>query len=223
MQSDTLAAAVSQRLEEVRARVALASAGRDVRIVAVTKGFGADVVTATVAAGVRDLGENYAQELQAKAAGAPSGVRWHFLGTLQTNKVARVASLVAEWHAVDRAVAGDVLARHRAGAAVFVEVNVTGDPAKHGCRPAGTGALVEHLRARALDVRGLMAVGPLGDHSSSRAAFSRLAGLARELELTELSMGMSDDFEAAVEEGATTVRLGRALLGPRPGLGPGRH
>jgi hypothetical protein len=191
--------------------------------VAVTKGFGAEVVAAAVASGVSDLGENYAQELLAKAPRAPGGVRWHFLGAIQTNKVARLAPIVGSWHAVDRPGAGDAVARHRPGAEVFVEVNVTGDPAKHGCRPAETDALVDHLRARGLDVRGLMTLAPPGDRSGSRAAFGRLAGLARSLGLAELSMGMSDDFEEAVAEGATTVRLGRALFGARPGVRPARR
>ncbi len=219
----SLMAAVEHRLGEVRARIAAASSGRDVRIVAVTKGFGIDVVEAAVGAGLADLGENYAQELQAKANDAPPGVRWHFLGVLQTNKAARLAPLVSEWEAVDRPVAGDAIARHRQGAVVFVEVNVTGDPARHGCRPSGAAPLVDHLRSRGLDVRGLMAVGPAGDHDASRDAFRRLAQLGRQLGLGELSMGMSDDYEVAIEEGATTVRLGRALFGPRPGAGPARR
>ena len=216
MLSDTFEAVVAERLEGVRARVASASGGRQVRIVAVTKGFGADAVVTAVACGVSDLGENYAQELLAKAPKAPGGVQWHFLGAIQTNKVARLAPVVAAWHALDRRAAVDALARHRPGAEVFVEVNVTGDPAKHGVHPAATPKLVDYSRDRGLDVRGLMAVGAYADKAGSRAAFARLAGLARKLGLAELSMGMSDDFEEAVAEGATTVRLGRALFGPRP-------
>lgn len=218
-----LAEMVSTNLEAVRARLEQGSGGRPVRIVAVTKGFGVEMVAAAAAAGLRDIGENYAQELLAKVPGSPPGLRWHFLGNVQTNKVGRLAAVVDEWEAVDRPVAGDAIARHRPGAAVLVQVNVTGEASKHGCRPAAAPALVEHLRQRELDVRGLMTVAPAGDPAGSRAAFGRLASMAGDLGLAELSMGMSDDFEIAAEEGATTVRLGRALFGPRPGAGPARR
>jgi pyridoxal phosphate enzyme (YggS family) len=219
----TIADSVGESLAAVRRRITAAGGGRPVTIVAVTKGFGVEAVAAAVAAGVRDIGENYAQELLAKVPGAPQGVRWHFLGPVQTNKVGRLSALVDTWHAVDRPVAGDAIARHRPGAAVFVQVNVAGEDTKHGCRPAVAPGLVEHLRQRGLDVRGLMTIGPAGDRPASRAAFRRLAALAREVGAEELSMGMSDDFDIAVEEGATTVRLGRVLFGPRPGAGPARR
>lgn len=218
-----LTEAVARSVAEVRDRIAAASGGRSVRIVAVTKGFGAEMVAAAVAAGVVDIGENFAQELLAKAPAAPPPVRWHFLGPVQTNKVGRLARVVATWEAVERPVAGDAIARHRPGAEVFVQVNISGESSKHGCRPAVTGALVDHLRQRGLDVRGLMAIGPAGDTAAARAGFRRLAEMARQMGLPELSMGMSDDFEAAVEAGSTTVRLGRALFGPRPGAGPARR
>ncbi len=215
--------AVAESVASVRERIARAGGGRPVEIVAVTKGFGVEMVLAVAGAGILNVGENYAQEMLAKVPGAPSGVRWHFLGPIQTNKVSRLSRVVHRWHGVDRPVAGDAIARHQPGAGVFVEVNVTGDPSKHGCRPPVTAALVDLLRERGLDVRGLMTIGPQGDRRASRAAFRRLATMADDLGLPELSMGMSEDFETAVEEGATTVRLGRALFGPRPGAGPARR
>lgn len=218
-----LAEAVGEALAVVRERIGAASRGRDVRVVAVTKGFGVEMVAAVAAAGVLDIGENYAQELMAKVPGAPAGIRWHFLGPVQTNKVPRLAPVVAVWEAVDRPVAGDAIARNNPGGEVFVQVNVSGEPAKHGCRPSMAGALVEHLRSRGLNVRGLMTIGPAGDPGAAREVFRRLAALGGELGLPELSMGMSDDYEIAIEEGATVVRLGRALFGPRPGAGPARR
>jgi pyridoxal phosphate enzyme (YggS family) len=211
------AEAVASRLADVRQRVQ--GAGRDpdsIRIVAVTKGWGADTVGAVVAAGLPDIGENYAQELVAKAPAAPGTVRWHFLGPVQRNKVRELAPLVSAWHAVDRPVAADAVAAARPGVEVLVQVNVTGDPGRPGCRPEDVEALVAHCRTRSVALTGLMTVGPAGDLGRARECFRWLSRRARQLGLGELSMGMSDDFEVAAAEGATTLRLGRVLFGPRP-------
>jgi pyridoxal phosphate enzyme (YggS family) len=208
---------LSERLAGVRDRVR--GAGGDpeaIRIVAVTKGFGPETVSAAVAAGLSDLGENYAQELVEKAATAPAGVRWHFLGPVQRNKVPRLAPLVHTWHSLDRPAAADSVSAHCPGVEVLVQVNVTGAPGRPGCRPEQVEDLVGHCRSRALALTGLMAVGPAGDLGRTRECFRWLADRARRLGLRELSMGMSDDFEVAVEEGATTLRLGQVLFGPRP-------
>jgi PLP dependent protein len=211
------ASELASRLAGVKDRVA--RAGRDpdrIRIVAVTKGFDRAVVDAAVAAGLCDLGENYAQELLAKAAGAPGEVRWHFLGPVQRNKVGRLAPLVRAWHGIDRPAAAAAVARAAPGAEVMIEVNVCGDPGKAGCDPAAVDELVSECRGLPLDVSGLMTVGPAGDPEGSRRCFQWLANKARQLGLRELSMGMSDDFELAAAEGATTLRLGRVIFGPRP-------
>lgn len=211
-----MAAEVAERLASVRGRIERAGAdpGR-VTVVAVTKGFGAEAVGAAEGAGLGDLGENYAQELVTKA-GAARRARWHFLGTVQRNKVALVAPLVHLWQAVDRAAAGQAIARHAPHAGVLVQVNVSGEPQKGGCRREETEALVRQLRELGLEVRGLMAVGPAGPAEAARPGFRWLAGTARQLGLAELSMGMTDDLEVAVQEGATMVRVGRALFGARP-------
>ncbi len=202
---------LAQRVEELRARVATAAGQRRVTIVGVTKGSDPAAVRAARAAGLEDLGENYAQELLAKA-GAIDGGRWHFLGAVQRRKVRALAPLVWLWHSIDRVAAGREVARHAPGARVLVQVNVAGSPARHGCSWDEAPRLVADLRAMDLDVLGLMAVA--GD--DPRGQFRRLAALARRLELHELSMGMSGDLEVALEEGATMVRVGRALFGPRP-------
>jgi PLP dependent protein len=213
-------AAVAARVSAVRDRVAAAGGDpRRVRLVAVTKGFGPDAVTAAVAAGVDDVGESYAQELAGKAAalaGRPHPPRWHFVGRLQSNKVRLVAGLVACWHSVDRASLGEELARRAPGARVLVQVNVTGEAQKGGCPPEDAPGLVGQLSGAGLVVAGLMAVGPQGPPEGARAGFRRLRRLADELGLEERSMGMSDDLEVAVSEGATMVRVGRSLFGPRP-------
>ena len=203
----------------IRARIAAAAAraGRDpaeVTLVAATKTVPVERVQAVVAAGVVDVGENRAQELTAKApALAGTAARWHFLGQLQRNKVRALAPWVVCWQSVDREELGEEIARRAPGARVLVEVNLAGEPAKGGCRPSEASGLVDSLRARGLAVGGLMAVPPADD--DPRRWFARLHELGAHLELTELSMGMSGDFEIAVEEGATMVRVGRALFGPR--------
>jgi uncharacterized pyridoxal phosphate-containing UPF0001 family protein len=120
------------------------------------------------------------------------------------------------WEAVDRPAAGEAIARRHPGALVLVQVKVGDEPTKHGCPPAETPDLVARLRRLELDVRGLMAVAPAGEPESARPGFRRLAAMARDLGLGELSMGMTADLEVAVQEGATIVRIGRALFGPRP-------
>ncbi len=211
-------AEVVARLAEVRRRIA--GAGGDassITVVAVTKGFGIEAVTAATGAGLWDIGENYAQELVAKAAEVPAGPRWHFLGPVQRNKVAGLAPHVALWQALDRPAAGDAIARRAPGSRVLVQVNVSGEAAKAGCSPEDAPGLVDALRRMDLDVAGLMAVGATGTPEESRPGFRKLAALARQLELAELSMGMSGDLEIAVQEGSTMVRIGRSLFGPRPG------
>jgi pyridoxal phosphate enzyme (YggS family) len=208
---------VTERVAEVRARIAAAAAraGRDaaaVTLVAATKTVDVVRVQEVVDAGVVDVGENRAQELLAKT--AVHGARWHFLGQLQRNKVRQLAPWVTCWQSVDRPELGAEIARRAPGARVLVEVNVGEEPQKGGAAPGSVAALVDALRADGLDVAGLMAVPP--HEGDPRRWFARLREQAAALGLAELSMGMTDDYEVAVEEGATIVRVGRALFGARP-------
>lgn len=221
--SPVLSELVGDRLAEVRARIAAVGDPRRVRIVAVTKAFGPDAVVAAFQAGLADCGENYAQELAEKAPAAPEGVRWHFLGAPQRNKIARLAPLVTLWQAVDRPAVVDRLAKVAPGAALLIQVDPVGDPGKAGCTPLEVPDLVEHARNLGLDVKGLMVVGPAGDAEGTAKAFAAVAGLGASLDLAELSMGMTDDFEMAVAAGSTMVRLGRVLFGPRQGRAGARR
>lgn len=209
-------AEVAARLGDLRARIERAGGDPDaVTVVGVTKGFDASAVHAAVGAGLVDLGESYAQEMVTKVDAAP-GVRWHWVGRLQRNKVRQVAEHVALWHSVDRVELGAEIARRAPGAAVLVQVNTSGEGTKGGCEPAATAGLVADLRAEGLDVRGLMTVALRGPEGAA-TCFRTLRSLADDLALPERSMGMSDDLEAAVAEGATLVRVGTALFGPRAG------
>ena len=199
----------------VRARIRRVGGDPErVKVLAVTKGFGPEAVVAARAAGLADIGENYAAELQAKAPGPP-GTHWHFLGAVQRNKVAALAPLVAVWQGVARLVEGERIARFAPGARVLVQIDYTGLPGRNGCAPEDVAVLVEALRRLDLDVLGLMTVAP-PDPSGAAAAFGSLGRLADTLDLPERSMGMSEDLEAAVAAGSTMVRVGRALFGERP-------
>ena len=213
------------RLEAVRRRVAAACerSGRSssaVTLVAVTKYADLDAVARLVAAGVTDLGENQAQQLRDRAPGFP-GVRWHAIGPLQRNKVKYVARHADAFHALDRPDIARALSDRRVAEGLdalpcYVQVNVAGEQTKAGVAPADLpGFLTEVGTAElpGIDVVGLMAMPPLAvQPEDARPWFTGLAGLAADNGLAGLSMGTTADFEVAIEEGATAVRIGSALL-----------
>jgi hypothetical protein len=221
---------VAQNLALVRDRIATAAraSGRspdEITLVAVSKEVGVEAVGAALGAGQRDFGENRAQELAAKAEAfaSPPGEPpvWHFIGRVQRNKVKTVSRWVALWHSVDRLEVGESIARHAPGARVLVQVNVSGEEQKGGCRPADASALVDTLAGLGLVVEGLMTVpAQIGDPRPAFAALRELAGglglRAQATGAPTLSMGMSGDYVEAIAEGATMVRVGNALFGPRP-------
>jgi pyridoxal phosphate enzyme (YggS family) len=207
---------VAERLGVVRDRIARAG-GRDVRVVAVTKTFGVDAIRAAHLAGADAIGENYAQELVAKLAEQRSTLPVHFIGQLQSNKVRLLAPYVQVYETVDRASVAGEIAKRAPGATVLVQVTTTDEAGKGGCRPEGVAALVEHCRGLGLAPIGLMTVGPTeGGAEAARAGFRQVRALVDALGLQVCSMGMTDDLEVAVQEGATQVRVGSALFGARP-------
>lgn len=219
---------IAERVEAVRRRIAEACrrSGRspgEVTLVAVCKGFPAAAVRQAVAAGVRHLGENRVQEATAKRpqlADLPGDVTWHMVGHLQTNKVRKALELFDIIQSVDSLPLAEAISRRaQRMVPVFLEVNVAQEPTKYGFPPRELPRAAEAVaRLPNLEVRGLMTVAPLVDDPEEvRPVFRRLRELARSLGLRELSMGMTDDFEVAVEEGATVVRIGRAIFGEREG------
>ena len=212
-------ALIAERLEAVRDRIIAAGGDPDrVRVLAVTKAFGIGVAEMAVEAGFSALGENYAQELEAKAAAASpvlTGVDWHFIGRLQRNKVKKLAGIVGVWESVDRASLVDEIAKRDPGARILIQVNAEDEEGKGGCPIGEAGALVGHAIAQGLDVRGLMTVGPTDQTVDPTPGFRAVAALADELGLAERSMGMTADLEQAVAAGSTVIRVGRGLFGPR--------
>lgn len=212
-------AVVADRVRRVRARIDAAGGGPHVRLMAVTKGFGAEAVRAAIEAGVTDIGENYAQELVVKLrqlGSLPPEVTVHFIGRIQTNKVRILAPFVRSYQSVDRASIVSEIAKRAPGSAVFIQLNLSGEQTKGGCDAVEARRLVPMARDLGLDVRGLMGVGLAGDPELARPGFSMLVELADEMGLPERSIGMSGDLEVAVAEGSTMVRVGRDLFGPRP-------
>jgi pyridoxal phosphate enzyme (YggS family) len=199
-------------------------------VVAAAKTFGADALRDLIRAGGRDIGENYVQEAAAKARalGASAGVRWHLIGRLQRNKARAAVDIFDLVHSLDRVDLARALDRAASSAGrrirCLVEVNVGDEVTKGGVRPADLAEFLEALAPlSSLSVEGLMSIPPPTSSAESRRAFARvreLAERARDLrlpnaQLKELSMGMSGDFEEAIAEGATIVRIGTAIFGRR--------
>ncbi|CAB4323156.1 MAG: YggS family pyridoxal phosphate-dependent enzyme [Actinobacteria bacterium] len=211
-------ALVAQRVDQLRARVRAGAPDRQVRIVAVTKGFGPEAVVAASEAGLNLVGENYAQEVVAKAEvlHLDRPVEWHFLGRLQRNKVRSLAGLIDVWQSVDRRELVDEIARRSPGARVFIQANLSGESHKGGAALPEIADLVGHALSAGLMVEGLMGVGPDGPAEAARIGFRSLVALADQLGLPERSIGMTDDLEVALQEGSTMIRVGSGLFGPRP-------
>lgn len=190
-----------------------------VRLMAVTKAFGAEAVNAASLAGMSLLGESYVQELVAKldhVNEAAKAAEWHFIGRLQRNKVRHLPECVSVIQSVDRQSLAAEIARRRPGQSIYVQVNLGDEPQKGGCGIDDVGTLVSVCRDLGLDVGGLMGVAELAPESVTLAQYKVLASLADDLELEERSMGMTGDLESAVKAGSTMVRVGTALFGPRP-------
>jgi PLP dependent protein len=217
---------IRANLEAVHERVARACerAGRkpdDVLLIAVSKTVEIERIRLAVTAGVRALGENRVQEAKEKVAGLGRPVPWHLIGSLQTNK-ARDAVELFDWiHSVDREELARELDRRahqrERRVKILVQVNVGEEPQKGGVHPAELKGLLESLTALSnLEVRGLMCIPPVAETAeASRPSFKRLRELRDAAGLEHCSMGMSGDFEVAIEEGATMVRVGTAIFGPR--------
>ena len=216
---------LKERLEAIQERIAHAAAragrrGDHITLLAVTKKFPAETIAAAAELGIRDFGENYVQEFEGKRAALAglSGARFHFIGHLQANKARKAVELFDVLQTVDSARLAERL--NQAATApldVMIEVRLSPEEAKAGVSPEDLPPLVAAVRACAnLRLRGLMTMPPWSEEAEpSRPYFRRLRELAGDHALSGLSMGMSHDFEVAIEEGATLIRIGTALFGPR--------
>lgn len=215
---------LEQRLAEVERRIADA-AGRcgrrreDITLVAVTKKFPAAVTREAYALGIRHFGENYVQEFEQKAPELADldAATFHLIGHLQSNKVRKAAELFQSIQTVDSVRLAKRLEQMDRGLDVMIEVKLSEEEAKSGADPGGLSGIITALReSPVLRLRGLMTMPPWSDVAEdSRPYFRRLKALADECGVAQISMGMSHDLEVAIEEGATHVRVGTALFGPR--------
>jgi hypothetical protein len=217
----------TERLARVRERIcsACARARRDpasVRLLAVTKVFGPEAIREAYEAGLRDFGENYVQEMERKAPAIAdlTGMRFHLIGHLQSNKTKKAAQLFSSIDSIDSAklaarIGGE--AGEDASLEAMIEVKLSDEESKSGADPADVPLIAEAIRAsRNLNLTGLMTVPPWSEDAElSRPYFARLRELAGRYSIPGLSMGMSNDIEVAIEEGATWVRVGTALFGKR--------
>ncbi|MGA7869312.1 MAG: YggS family pyridoxal phosphate-dependent enzyme [Candidatus Binatus sp.] len=221
---------IEERLELVRARIGAAAhrAGRDpasIRLVLASKTQPSDAIRAAARAGARDFGENYVQEAIAKRAELAdlTEIRWHLIGHLQTNKAKTAAGAFALIHTVDSIRLAGALARAKPARRVhaLIEVNLGGEASKSGAAPDDVPPILDAAREK-IEIEGLMTIPPPAPSAdAARPWFARLRQMRDRLAtqsgyaLSELSMGMTDDFEVAIEEGATIVRIGRAVFGER--------
>ena len=219
---------IRERIGAVRERTAAAcrKAGRlpaEVRLVAVTKRVDSERIRAAAAMGLTDFGENYVQEARSKIEALGPGLTWHMIGHVQTNKAKYIPRLFGWVHSVDRPELLEDLDRYGRDLFVLFEVNLSGEPQKHGATTETLGSALKKAQGlRHVKPAGLMTVPPFSeDPEESRPYFRRLRELLRDMNrefgtsMRELSMGMSADFEAAIEEGATMVRIGTAIFGER--------
>lgn len=228
---------IAANLEAVRGRISAAArrAGRDpasVRLVAVSKTHPADAVIGAVAAGQRVFGESRVQEAREKIPACPAGLEWHFIGHLQKNKVRQALPLFSFFHSIDSTGLAQAIDRiaGETGKAVegLIEVNVSGEQTKHGFTPDSLRTdFLSLAKLPGLRIRGLMTMAPYSENpEEARPFFRALRALRDELQnshglaLPELSMGMSGDYEPAIEEGATLVRVGSSIFGARPAPQP---
>lgn len=211
-------AAVEARIAAACARASRARS--DVKLVAVTKTFPATDVEHAIAAGMTDVGENKVQETRDKKPSVASEARWHLIGHLQSNKAKDAVRLYDVIQTVDSVELAEKIARASEALGkrqeVLLQVNVGGEAQKSGVDAAAVPALAKTVGALpSLLLTGLMTIPPLGDSEAMRPYFRDLAKIGHDLGLQELSMGMTDDFEVAIEEGATIIRVGRAIFGAR--------
>jgi hypothetical protein len=212
------------RAVETRIRDACARAGRkagEVTLVAVSKTFAAEAISAAIAAGARDIGENRVQEARDKK---PLVVgmtpRWHLIGHLQSNKAKDAVRIFDVIQTIDSVSLAEKVGKAAAAAGkvqeVLLEINIGREPQKAGADPAEAERLARDVaRVEALSLTGLMTIQPFAEESQTRAYFREMRALRDSTGLPHLSMGMTDDFEIAIEEGATIVRVGRAIFGSR--------
>jgi hypothetical protein len=206
---------VKQRVEELIEIVKIKSDGRAI-LLPVTKGFGAREIQAILEVGLTDVGESYAQEMLEKAKIVNDNrLSWHMLGRIQRNKVRKLSEIVDLWHSVDRKEVIEEISKHGKDSRILIQVNMNDRSEQGGCSPENVPDLIEFALEKDIKVEGLMTIGVDQDIEATKNTFAELAKLSKSMGLKEMSMGMSNDFEIAIDYGATILRVGRSIFGER--------
>ncbi len=219
---DHLTSIISENLKDINQRIesACSTVNRDpneIVLVAVSKTFSVDHIQAAYDLGIRDFGESKLQELETKVHQLPNNINWHFIGKIQSNKAKQVATLVNTIHSIENQRQLTEINKQDRTIDSFIQVNIASEQQKSGIFIEDLDKVLSHvLKCNQVRFRGLMTIGPVvSDPEESRIYFRELANLNRKIGGTQLSMGMSGDFEVAIQEGATHIRVGSAIFGNR--------
>ena len=214
MTSETYSEEIKERLEEIN-EIIDAKAQNPVTLIGVTKGFTHEEVIIASELGIKNFGENYAQELLTKNPLVDPEISWHYIGQLQSNKIRKISHLVDVWHSVTSLKLAREIHKRNDQAQILLQVSLMGPSNSKGFEVEQLPQLISELRDMNIDISGLMTMGVPGDMVATRVVFKELRKLADTFELPECSMGMSDDFEIALESGASMIRVGSAIFGNR--------
>ena len=214
MTSETYSEEIKERLQEIN-KIIDAKAQNPVTLIGVTKGFTHEEVNIASELGIKNFGENYAQELLTKNPLVEPEISWHYIGQLQSNKIRKISHLVDVWHSVTSLKLAREIHKRNDQAQILLQVSLMGPSNSKGFEVEQLPQLISELRDMNIDISGLMTMGVPGDMVATRVVFKELRKLADTFELPECSMGMSDDFEIALESGASMIRVGSAIFGNR--------
>jgi len=206
---------VKEKAQELAEVVRSRSDGNAI-LLPVTKGFGVREVQAMLEVGLTKIGESYAQEILEKTEMITDDrIAWHMIGRVQRNKVRRLSETVDLWHSVDRKELISEISKYKTNSKILIQVNMNDRYHQGGCSPENVPELIEFASNKGVDVKGLMTIGVDQDINATKNVFAGLAKLSEKVGLTEISMGMSNDFEIAIDYGATILRVGRNIFGER--------
>ena len=214
MTSETYSEEIKERLQEIN-KIIDAKAQNPVTLIGVTKGFTHEEVNIASELGIKNFGENYAHELLTKNPLVDPEISWHYIGQLQSNKIRKISHLVDVWHSVTSLKLAREIHKRNDQAQILLQVSLMGPSNSKGFEVEQLPQLISELRDMNIDISGLMTMGVPGDMVATRVVFKELRKLADTFELPECSMGMSDDFEIALESGASMIRVGSAIFGNR--------
>jgi len=206
---------VKERAQELAEAVKTKSGGNAI-LLPVTKGFGVGEVQAMLEVGLTKVGESYAQEILEKAKSITDDrLDWHMIGRIQRNKVRKLSETVDLWHSVDREELIAEISKHKSDSKILIQVDMNDRHEQGGCSPENVPNLIEFASDKGVKVEGLMTIGVDHDIEATKNIFAELAKLSKKMGLKEISMGMSNDFEIAIDYGATILRVGRSIFGER--------